>query len=147
MMRACRRDSAAVWSDSTPGESPRRVGWLRRFVSTHSGALAERRALRAARLLGDDVSSFTNSDSGRSVKVSAGTKLQITLASIGTQGDPAVSSSAVVFDGSSVIPPFTPAGPTLQYRFHAAGAGQATIIIPFLNPANPPPFTLDVSVN
>ena len=104
-------------------------------------------ALGALSCTGDDLSSFTNTDSGRAVTVSTGAKLQITLSSIGNQGEPAVSSDAVVFDGSSVIPPYTPAGPTVQYRFHAAGAGQATITIPFLNPTNPPPFTLDVSVN
>jgi hypothetical protein len=87
-----------------------------------------------------------NDDSGRTVALSAGEELDITLGSIGNQGEPSVSANAIRFDGSDVIPPFNPGGPKIRYRFTAAARGQATITIPFLNPSNPPPFTVDVNV-
>jgi len=90
--------------------------------------------------------SFTNGDSGRTVLVSPGDEIDVTLSSIGNQGSASVSSPALEIDSSAVIPPYTPAGPTVLYKFSAAAGGQATITIPFNNPANPPPFTLDVIV-
>src|SRR4051794_13136268 len=75
-----------------------------------------------------------NSDSGRTVTLSAGDELDITLGSIGNQGTPSVSSTAIDYAGSSVLGPANPGGPTILYKFTAVGHGEATITIPFLNP-------------
>lgn len=88
-----------------------------------------------------------NDDSGRTVSLSAGDELDITLGSIGNQGDPAVSSTVLRYQGSAVIGPANPGGPTILYKFTAVASGTATITIPFVSPANPPPFTVDVNVD
>jgi predicted RNA-binding protein with TRAM domain len=87
-----------------------------------------------------------NSDSGRTVTLAAGDELDVTLSAIGNQGDPSVSSTAIQFEGSSVVGPANPGGPTLRYKFTAVRRGEAAITIPFLNPTNPPPFMLEVNV-
>ena len=90
--------------------------------------------------------SLTNSDSGRTVTVSAGDELDITLGSIGNQGNPSVSSPAIRYEDSSLVGPANPGGPTILYKFTALRQGTATITIPFLSPTSPPPFVLDVNV-
>lgn len=90
--------------------------------------------------------SLGNSDSGRTVTVAAGDELDVTLGSIGNQGDPSVSSTAIRYEGSSLVGPTNPGGPTFRYKFTAVRQGQAAITIPFLNPTNPPPFMLEVNV-
>jgi len=87
-----------------------------------------------------------NSNSGQTVALSAGDELDITLGSIGNQGEPSVSSTAIRYQASSLVVPATPAGPTILYKFTAVSKGQATVTIPFILPTNPPPFTLDVNV-
>jgi hypothetical protein len=93
-----------------------------------------------------DTTAVGNSDSGRTLTLSAGDELDVTLSSIGNQGDPSVSSTAIHYDGSSLVGPLNPGGPTILYKFTAAGRGTATITIPFTIPSYPPPFTLDVNV-
>jgi hypothetical protein len=87
-----------------------------------------------------------NSNSWQTVTLSAGDELDITLGSIGNQGEPSVSSTAIRYQASSLVGPPTPAGPTILYKFTAVSKGQATVTIPFIFPTNPPPFTLDVNV-
>ena len=88
-----------------------------------------------------------NDDSGRTVAVSAGDELDITLGSIASnQGNPIVSSTSIHFMGSSLVGPATPAGPVILYKFTAVSRGVATITIPFIGPTNPAPFTVDVNV-
>jgi hypothetical protein len=87
-----------------------------------------------------------NDDSGRTVALSGGDELVITLGSIGNQGQPSISSTAIRYEGSAVVGPANPGGPTIRYRFAAVRQGAATITIPFTIPNNPPPFVLDVSV-
>ena len=43
------------------------------------------------------------------------------------ESPPRISSTALAFLGVEVIPPFTPAGPTQQFRFKAASAGTAVV--------------------
>jgi hypothetical protein len=90
--------------------------------------------------------SVDNADSGQTVALSTGDELDVTLGSIGNQGDPSVSSTAIRYDGSSLVGPQNPGGPTMLYKFTAVEHGQVTITIPFLNPENPAPFTLTVNV-
>jgi hypothetical protein len=49
----------------------------------------------------------------------------------------------------SVLPPYTPGGPTQLFTFKAAGVGQATITIPKLNDPTGtlPAFALTVNVD
>jgi hypothetical protein len=95
---------------------------------------------------GGHSTSLGNDDSGRTITLSAGDGLNITLGSIGNQGDPSVSSTVIQYEGSSVVGPANPGGPTILYQFRAVRQGEATITIPFVNPSNPPPFVLDVNV-
>jgi hypothetical protein len=98
--------------------------------------------------------SFDAHDSGGTATFSPGTEFDVTLGFIGgsTYGGPEVSSSAVAYEGSSVVPPYNPGGPTVQFRFQAVSAGAATItistVVPIDAPNAPPaPFTLNVNVN
>src|SRR5215510_2074480 len=88
-----------------------------------------------------------NDDSGQTVSLSAGDELDVTLGSIGNQGELTLSSTALRYQGSAVIGPANPGGPTILYKFTAVASGTATITIPFVSPANPPPFTVDVNVD
>jgi hypothetical protein len=90
-------------------------------------------------------------DSGGTVSVQLGEELDVTLTSIGpsSYGDPVVSSSSVTYLSVSVIPPYTPGGPTKLFKFQAAAVGQATITIPRVNDPTGtlPAFTLTVNVD
>jgi hypothetical protein len=44
------------------------------------------------------------------------------------ESPPQISSDAVTFIGVAVIPPFTPAGPTQQFRLRAAQPGSAVVL-------------------
>jgi hypothetical protein len=87
-----------------------------------------------------------NGDSGRTITLSPGDELDITLGSIGNQGPPTVSSMAIRLHWTSMVGIANPGGPTMLYMFIAVSPGQATITIPFSSPSNPPPFVLDVNV-
>ncbi len=94
---------------------------------------------------------FTMTDSGGSVSANLGEELDIELSSIGpsSYGDPVVSSSSVQYLSVSVVPPYTPGGPTQLFTFKAAAVGQATITIPKVNDTTGtlPAFTLIVNVD
>jgi hypothetical protein len=94
---------------------------------------------------------FTLNDSGGSVSAKLGEELDIKLSSIGpsSYGDPVVSSSSVQYLSVSVVPPYTPGGPTQLFTFKAAAVGQATITIPKVNDPTGtlPAFTLTVNVD
>jgi len=69
---------------------------------------------------------------GRSqtISVAVGQELRITLGNVGPaqyESPPHLSSAALTFLGEEVIPPFTPAGPTQQFRFSASRRGQAIV--------------------
>ncbi len=93
-----------------------------------------------------------NGDSGRTVLARAGDEIDVTLQTIGPgrYGSPSVSSSAVLFLGSSQAGEPNPGGPRQLYRFEAAAAGRAEIVIPHEGgaPTGPAvePFTLVVTV-
>jgi hypothetical protein len=95
---------------------------------------------------GGHTMALDNSDSGRTVTVSAGDELDVTLGAIGNQGDPSVSSTVIEYEGSSLVGPSNPGGPTFRYKFTAVRQGQAVITIPFLGPVERDPFVLDVNV-
>lgn len=66
----------------------------------------------------------------RTVSVAIGQELRITLGNVGAaeyESPPRISASALEFLGVDVIPPFTPAGPTQQFRFKAVSSGQAIV--------------------
>jgi hypothetical protein len=90
-------------------------------------------------------------DSGGFVSAKLGEELDIKLSSIGpsSYGDPVVSSSSVQYLSVSVVPPYTPGGPTQLFTFKAAALGQATITIPKVNDPTGtlPAFTLTVNVD
>ena len=94
---------------------------------------------------------FTVTDSGGFVSAKLGEELDIKLSSIGpsSYGDPVVSSSSVQYLSVSVVPPYTPGGPTQLFTFKAAVVGQATIAIPKVNDPTGtlPAFTLTVNVD
>lgn len=65
----------------------------------------------------------------RTVSVAVGQELRITLGNVGSQYEspPQISSAALTFLGVEVIPPFTPAGPTQQFRFKAVSTGRVIV--------------------
>jgi hypothetical protein len=71
------------------------------------------------------------SDSGsRTIPVSVGQELRVTLGNVGPaeyESPPQISSPALTFLDVQVIPPFTPGGPTQQFRFRAVARGQSII--------------------
>jgi hypothetical protein len=96
--------------------------------------------------------SLTNDDSGRSVVVSVGDTIEVTLQTIGPgqYGDPIVSSGSIKFlEESQAITPI-PAGPTQLYRFKVVNSGQIEIAIPHtdgsLNGPVIPMFTITIAV-
>lgn len=87
-----------------------------------------------------------NQDDGKVFALRVGDVLSAEISSIGNQGEPAVSSAAVRYDGSSLVGVPNPGGPKIRYSFAAVKVGQATITIPFEAPTNRPPFVVDVNV-
>lgn len=93
-----------------------------------------------------------NADSGRSLRVSVGAQIHVTLQTIGSgrYGTPSVSSKAIQFIDEVDGPP-NPGGPVQVMRFRAHSVGGARISIPFSGGMGPnearPPFTLSVQVS
>jgi hypothetical protein len=61
----------------------------------------------------------------------SGQEILITLGNVGPalyEAPPHISSTAVTYLGVDVVPPFTPAGPTQQFRFRAEHRGEAIVI-------------------
>lgn len=78
----------------------------------------------------DRIVSVPPASLSRTVVVAVGQELRITLGNVGPaqyESPPQISSLALTFLGVDVIPPFTPAGPTQQFRFQAVSAGQAIV--------------------
>lgn len=76
--------------------------------------------------------SITNVDStpNQSISVALNHEVDITLGNIGPEiyaDPPAVSSTALVYLDVSVVPPFTPGGPTQRFRFRAVERGLAVV--------------------
>lgn len=66
----------------------------------------------------------------RTVRLAPGSELRVVLGNVGPgtfEAPPMVSSPILRFLGDSVIPPYTPAGPTQQFRFVALGPGIAIL--------------------
>jgi hypothetical protein len=96
--------------------------------------------------------SFDESNSGATAVVTPGESFEVTLGFIGGSGygGPDISSSAVVYKGSTVVSPANPGGPTMRFQFQAVAPGTAIITIPTISPAGvemPAPFTLNVTVH
>jgi hypothetical protein len=66
-----------------------------------------------------------------SVSVHVGDEVRIILGTVGPgeySSHPDISSSALRFEDVAIIPPFTPGGPTQEFRFKAVAKGQAVIV-------------------
>ncbi|HEY4187295.1 MAG TPA: hypothetical protein VGP07_19620 [Polyangia bacterium] len=76
--------------------------------------------------------SFDASNDGQTTTVSPGDEIDIKLTFIGgsTYTGPDVSSAAVAYEGSSVVGPLDPGGPTMLFKFKAVNPGTAVISIP-----------------
>lgn len=100
----------------------KRAFMRRLFVSS---AVALTVACGADRIV--DVSAGSGS---RTVTVAIDEELRITLGNVGPaeyESPPQISSAALKFLGVDVIPPYTPAGPTQQFRFVALTRGQTIV--------------------
>ena len=78
----------------------------------------------------DSVVGVTADGSGRKVPALVGQEVRITLGNVGPgeyQSPPTISSSILTFLGVDVVPPYTPAGPTQQFRFLAKAPGRAIV--------------------
>ena len=78
------------------------------------------------------VTTVPGDNRSRTVQTPIGSELRIVLGNVGggTFESPPIQSAALLrFLGDSVIPPYTPAGPTQQFRFAAVSVG--TVIIHF----------------
>ena len=116
---------------------------MRDYLSRHSGrrAVARQHATGFSRWLArasalvivsvacaGGIVSIPDSQS-RTVQATVGQELRVTLGNVGPayESPPQISSQAISFLGVDVIPPFTPAGPTQQFRFKAVHPGVAAI--------------------
>jgi hypothetical protein len=78
----------------------------------------------------DQIVSVPSNSSSRSLSLTVGQELRVTLGNVGPaeyENPPQISSTALSFLGVEVIPPFTPAGPTQQFRFKAVSPGNAIV--------------------
>jgi hypothetical protein len=74
----------------------------------------------------DRIVSPPDDGASRAIHMAVGQELRITLGNVGPavyESPPQISSPALTFLDVAVIPPFTPAGPTQQFRFKAVSAG------------------------
>ncbi len=97
--------------------------------------------------------SLQNSDSGRTILISIGDEVDVTLGTVGPgQYDtPALSSGSVRFLGMAFVGPPRPSGPTQLFQFEGATAGRTEVTITH-SAEGPallvvPPFTLVVDVH
>jgi hypothetical protein len=101
-----------------------------RTASWRAIALASLIAIAASACAPDAIVSVPPDSQNRTVQVSVGQELHIALGNVGSaeyESPPQISSPAISFLGVDIIPPFTPAGPTQQFRFKAAQRGVAAI--------------------
>src|SRR5512143_467325 len=99
---------------------------VRRIVT----ALASTAGILAGACASDRIVSVPPDSQNRTVQVTVGQEIHITLGNVGPaeyESPPQISSPAISFLGVAVIPPFTPAGPTQQFRFNAVQRGAAAI--------------------
>lgn len=79
----------------------------------------------------DAIVDVANETNNRTIVASVGQEVHITLGNVGPatyESPPQISSSAVVYLGVDVVPPYTPAGPNQQFQFRAAHKGDAVIV-------------------
>ena len=94
--------------------------------------------------------SLTNADNGRSIGVTVGDEIDITLQTIGpgAYGTPVLSSGSIHFLGESSPGLQNPGGIRQLFRFEAVAAGRAEITIPhvggFPDPRDPFAIAVDV---
>jgi len=105
------------------------VGCIRRCVR-HRAVTTSFTLLALAACAGDGPTGIRVDDRNQTVAARVGQDLDITLGNVGPAmyvDPPHISSAALTYLGVSVIPPYTPAGPTQQFRFRAAEAGVAVV--------------------
>ena len=115
-----------------------RVSLLSQYLRGSRRAHVARRwpvVLAAAATIGivacsDKTSSVAPDERDHRIVSQSGHEILITLGNVGPaqyEAPPHVSSTAVTYLGVEVVPPFTPAGPTQQFRFRAVHAGEAIV--------------------
>ena len=93
-------------------------------------ALGSALGIAAGACASDAIVSVPPDSQHRTVQVSVGQEIHITLGNVGPaeyESPPQISSPAISFLGVDVVPPFTPAGPTQQFSFKAVQRGVAAI--------------------
>ena len=78
----------------------------------------------------DAILTVPSDSQSRTIVATVGQDVRITLGNVGPakyESPPQISSTAISYVGVEVIPPFTPAGPTQQFRFRAARPGDAVV--------------------
>lgn len=117
------------------------VAHLRRFLPMLT--------LVAAACGADAIVSAPADSKSRTIFASVGQEVQITLGNVGPakyESPPQISSGAVSFIGVDVIPPFTPAGPTQQFRFRAARPGDAVVHFRRMSSSNEVVFVVEDTI-
>ena len=92
---------------------------------------------------------LTNADSGRTVTLGVGDRIDITLGTVGPgeYGTPEVSSPSIRFVSVEGVGPPTPAGPRQLFHLEAAARGQATIVIPHAGDYSPASHSFGITAN
>lgn len=79
----------------------------------------------------EPTANISDGSKARTIVASIGQEVHITLGNVGPatyETPPQISSSAIIYLGVQVVPPFTPAGPNQQFQFRAAHKGDAVIV-------------------
>jgi hypothetical protein len=87
-------------------------------------------ACNASRATDSTIVTVPGDNHSRTVAVPVGDELRIVLGNVGPgtfEAPPLISSPTIVYRDVTVIPPFTPAGPTQQFRFTAVAPGTAIV--------------------
>ena len=93
-------------------------------------ALASAIGVAAGACASDAIVNVPPDSQNRTIQVTVGQEIRIKLGNVGPaefESPPQISSPAISFLGVDVVPPFTPAGPTQQFRFKAVQRGVAAI--------------------
>lgn len=78
---------------------------------------------------GDSIVAVDADDTGRSIRLEIGQKLEVDLRNCSVNyGPPAISSAAVEFTGSEALLPVTPGCNTTRYHLVGRSAGDATVV-------------------
>lgn len=102
------------------------MSWLPRTAMAFASAVT----IATVACASDAIVSVPPDSQNRTIQVAVGQEIHVTLGNVGPaeyESPPQISSPAISFLGVDVVPPFTPAGPTQQFRFKAVQRGVAAI--------------------